>query len=184
MLKIFISLAFIVLAPLSSAQSQTHRVIVVFDDADPDSVPADNRASVRFQRAISDALVKAGMQVLDPAVLAGGPLKSRTGQPDAKLRAAILPKTADEPVDVIQLTIYSSATPSGPSVNINVRTNFQILRFSNGLMQRAGAFEAGLPKLVDASCAAKRDCLIDEMGNALAEIAPRFVERMIEKIKR
>ena len=63
MLKIFISLAFIVLAPLSSAQSQMHRVIVVFDDADPDSVPADNRASVRFQRAISDALVKAGMQV-------------------------------------------------------------------------------------------------------------------------
>lgn len=184
MLKLPVVATALLLVFSANVCSQTHRAVVVFDDKDPETVPANNRAAVRFQFAISDALVKGGVQVFDPALLAGSPLQIRVEQPDAKLRSAILAKSADGPIYVIQLTIFSSATSSGDTMSINIRTSVQLQRFANSSILRSGAFEIGVPKTIEASCARKRDCLLDELGNALVGLAPLMAEEIIKKISR
>ncbi|AMJ61790.1 hypothetical protein [Bosea sp. PAMC 26642] len=164
---LFLALALLLSAAQGAfAQSANSRInlLVMSDDADPDTVPRNNRIFNRVQLQLSEYLNTRGFQVYDETSLALGITRTdRVRRRDAELIE--IARAVSTPVDaMVVYQIYASARRAN-TVDIRfpeIRIAGRVLNVRTG--QFIAAFEVGgfqLPALPN-PCGA--ECLLETVG--------------------
>jgi hypothetical protein len=183
MLGLVLLLPFAVAANAQSSNSRIN-LLVMSDDADPDTVPRNNRIFNRVQLQLSEYLNTRGFQVYDETSLALGIAPtSRVRRRDAELIE--IARSVSTPVDaMVVYQIYASArrgvTQSGvryPEIRIAGR----VLNVRSG--QFIAAFEVGgfqLPAL-PSPCGA--ECLLETVGTHSRVLATDLGAAIAQKLE-
>lgn len=154
-------------APAAEAQSNNARInlVVMSDDADPDTVPRNNRIFNRVQLQLSEYLNTRGFQVYDETSIAGGITPpNRVRRRDAELIE--IARAAPTPVDAMAVyQIYASVRRS-PAANIRfpeIRIAGRILNVRTG--QFISSFEVGGFQLPALPNPCDRECVLENVGS-------------------
>jgi hypothetical protein len=156
----FVPAAFV--APALAADRPT--VMVVGEDADPDSVARDNRIFKRVIEAISTEIDAAGFKVYDEtAASPEGFTPGRIRRSDAEL-IDLARRMTQPPIDVIALfTIYATAEDKTYTQVVRARVASRLIDLRSG--RSLGGFEAasdpGRPAPVDCP----RACVLEIAGD-------------------
>ncbi len=153
-------------APPAEAQSNNARInlVVMSDDADPDTVPRNSRIFNRVHLQLSEYLNTRGFQVYDETSIAGGITPpNRVRRRDAELIE--IARAAPTPVDAMAVyQIYASVRRS-PAANIrypDVRIAGRILNVRTG--QFISSFEVGGFQLPALPNPCDRECVLENVG--------------------
>ncbi|MGL4241653.1 MAG: hypothetical protein ACRCTI_11125, partial [Beijerinckiaceae bacterium] len=153
--------------PDAQAQSNNSRInlIVMSDDADPDTVPRNSRIFNRVQLQLSEYLNTRGFQVYDETAVAGGiNPPGRVRRRDAELIEVA--RAAPAPMDAMTVyQIYASVRRS-PAANIrypDVRIAGRILNVRTG--QFISSFEVGGFQLPALPNPCDRECVLEQVGS-------------------
>jgi hypothetical protein len=154
------------LAGQAQAQSNNARinVIVMSDDADPDTVPRNSRVFNRVQLALAEYMNTRGFQVYDETAVAGGiNPPGRVRRRDAELIEVA--RAAPTPLDAMAVyQIYASVRRS-PAAQIRypeVRIAGRILNVRTG--QFISAFEVGGFQMPALPNPCDRECVLENIG--------------------
>lgn len=169
----------------ASAQTTNSRInlLVMSDDADPDTVPRNNRIFNRVQLQLSEYLNTRGFQVYDETSLALGITPTgRVRRRDAELIE--IARAVSTPVDaMVVYQIYASARRAN-AANIRfpeIRIAGRVLNVRTG--QFIGAFEVGgfqLPALPN-PCGA--ECLLETVGSHSRTLATDLGAAIAQKLE-
>jgi hypothetical protein len=160
--------AFLAFTAVPPAQAQTNNarinLVVMSDDADPDTVPRNSRIFNRVQLQLSEYLNTRGFQVYDETSIAGGiNPPGRVRRRDAELIE--IARAAPTPVDAMAVyQIYASVRRS-PAANIrypDVRIAGRILNVRTG--QFISSFEVGGFQLPALPNPCDRECVLENVG--------------------
>lgn len=172
-------------AAAATAQSPNSRInlLVMSDDADPDTVPRNNRIFNRVQLQLSEYLNTRGFQVYDETSLALGIAPTtRVRRRDAELIEVA--RAVSTPVDVMVVyQIYASARRS-VAADIRfpeIRIAGRVLNVRTG--QFIAAFEVGgfqLPALPN-PCGA--ECLLETVGSHSRVLATDLGAAIAQKLE-
>lgn len=172
-------------AAAASAQSVNSRInlLVMSDDADPDTVPRNNRIFNRVQLQLSEYLNTRGFQVYDETSLALGIAPTaRVRRRDAELIE--IARAVSTPVDVMVVyQIYASARRA-VAADIRfpeIRIAGRVLNVRTG--QFIAAFEVGgfqLPALPN-PCGA--ECLLETVGTHTRVLATDLGAAIAQKLE-
>lgn len=172
-------------AATASAQSTNSRInlLVMSDDADPDTVPRNNRIFNRVQLQLSEYLNTRGFQVYDETgVSLGVTPTGRVRRRDAELIE--IARAVSTPVDaMVVYQIYASARRS-PAADIRypeIRIAGRVLNVRTG--QFIGSFEVGgfqLPAL-PSPCGA--ECLLETVGSHSKTLATDLGAAIAQKLE-
>lgn len=172
-------------AAAASAQSTNSRInlLVMSDDADPDTVPRNNRIFNRVQLQLSEYLNTRGFQVYDETSLALGITPTgRVRRRDAELIE--IARSVSTPVDaMVVYQIYASARRA-VAADIRfpeIRIAGRVLNVRSG--QFIAAFEVGgfqLPALPN-PCGA--ECLLETVGTHSRVLATDLGAAIAEKLE-
>jgi hypothetical protein len=153
--------------PAAEAQSNNSRInlVIMSDDADPDTVPRNSRIFNRVQLQLSEYLNTRGFQVYDETSIAGGVNPpNRVRRRDAELIEVA--RAAPTPVDAMAVyQIYASVRRS-PAANIRfpeVRLAGRILNVRTG--QFISSFEVGGFQLPALPNPCDRECVLENVGS-------------------
>lgn len=164
-----LSAAFLTFAALPAAQAQSNNarinLVVMSDDADPDTVPRNSRIFNRVQLQLSEYLNTRGFQVYDETSIAGGiNPPGRVRRRDAELIEVA--RAAPAPMDAMAVyQIYASVRRS-PAANIrypDVRIAGRILNVRTG--QFISSFEVGGFQLPALPNPCDRECVLENVGS-------------------
>ena len=172
-------------AAVASAQSPNSRInlLVMSDDADPDTVPRNNRIFNRVQLQLSEYLNTRGFQVYDETSLALGITQTaRVRRRDAELIE--IARAVSTPVDaMVVYQIYASARRA-VAADIRfpeIRIAGRVLNVRSG--QFIAAFEVGgfqLPALPN-PCSA--ECLLETVGTQSRVLAADLGAAIAQKLE-
>lgn len=172
-------------AAAASAQSTNSRInlLVMSDDADPDTVPRNNRIFNRVQLQLSEYLNTRGFQVYDETSLALGITPTgRVRRRDAELIE--IARAVSTPIDaMVVYQIYASARRAG-AADIRypeIRIAGRVLNVRSG--QFIAAFEVGgfqLPALPN-PCGA--ECLLETVGTHSRVLATDLGAAIAQKLE-
>lgn len=172
-------------AAVASAQSPNSRInlLVMSDDADPDTVPRNNRIFNRVQLQLSEYLNTRGFQVYDETSLALGITQTaRVRRRDAELIE--IARAVSTPVDaMVVYQIYASARRA-VAADIRfpeIRIAGRVLNVRSG--QFIAAFEVGgfqLPALPN-PCSA--ECLLETVGSQSRILAADLGAAIAQKLE-
>lgn len=170
---------------VASAQSPNSRInlLVMSDDADPDTVPRNNRIFNRVQLQLSEYLNTRGFQVYDETSLALGITQTaRVRRRDAELIE--IARAVSTPVDaMVVYQIYASARRA-VAADIRfpeIRIAGRVLNVRSG--QFIAAFEVGgfqLPALPN-PCSA--ECLLETVGTQSRVLAADLGAAIAQKLE-
>jgi hypothetical protein len=153
--------------PDAKAQGNNARInlVVMSDDADPDTVPRNNRIFNRVQLALSEYMNTRGFQIYDETSIAGAITPpNRVRRRDAELIE--IARAAPTPVDAMAVyQIYASVRRS-PAANIRfpeVRIAGRILNVRTG--QFISSFEVGGFQLPALPNPCDRECVLENVGS-------------------
>jgi hypothetical protein len=159
-------LAFTAVPDAAQAQSNNSRInlIVMSDDADPDTVPRNSRIFNRVQLQLSEYLNTRGFQVYDETSIAGAiNPPGRVRRRDAELIEVA--RAAPSPMDAMAVyQIYASVRRSA-AANIrfpDVRIAGRILNVKTG--QFISSFEVGGFQLPALPNPCDRECVLENVG--------------------
>ena len=159
-------LAALLLLPPSLAAAAGPNLLVMGEDADPDSIPRGNSVFQRVRDSIASELHEAGYDVYDEtAVTLGEVAAGRIGRDDADLIEAAR-GASRPPVDAVAIfSVYATAVDTGCITRLGARVSGRILQVQSG--QRLGSFEVSTQKgwRIDPACAADRACLLEAVGD-------------------
>jgi hypothetical protein len=177
-------LAFTAAAP-AEAQSNNARInlVVMSDDADPDTVPRNSRIFNRVQLQLSEYLNTRGFQVYDETSIAGGiNPPGRVRRRDAELIEVA--RAAPTPVDAMAVyQIYASVRRS-PAANIrypDVRIAGRILNVRTG--QFISSFEVGGFQLPALPNPCDRECVLENVGSHSKQLATDLGSALSSKLE-
>ncbi len=185
-----IALAALLLAGLglagpAMAQSNNSRInlVVMSDDADPDTVPRNSRIFNRVQLALSEYMNTRGFQVYDETAIAGGiNPPGRVRRRDAELIEVA--RAAPTPLDAMAVyQIYASVRRS-PSAQIRfpeVRIAGRILNVRTG--QFISAFEVGGFQLPALPNPCDRECVLEKVGDQSRTLASDLGAALATKLE-
>lgn len=184
--RLILALALLVpFAGAATAQSTNSRInlLVMSDDADPDTIPRNNRIFNRVQLQLSEYLNTRGFQVYDETSLALGITPTdRVRRRDAELIE--IARAVSTPVDVMVVyQIYASARRAS-AANIRfpeIRIAGRALNVRSG--QFIAAFEVGgfqLPALPN-PCGA--ECLLETVGGHSRVLATDLGAAISQKLE-
>ncbi|MGX1790718.1 hypothetical protein ACWIGM_28490 [Bosea sp. NPDC055332] len=172
-------------AAVAQAQSPNSRInlLVMSDDADPDTVPRNNRIFNRVQLQLSEYLNTRGFQVYDETSLALGITQTaRVRRRDAELIE--IARAVSTPVDaMVVYQIYASARRA-VAADIRfpeIRIAGRVLNVRSG--QFIAAFEVGgfqLPALPN-PCSA--ECLLETVGSQSRILAADLGAAIAQKLE-
>jgi hypothetical protein len=172
-------------APPAEAQSNNSRInlVIMSDDADPDTVPRNNRIFNRVQLQLSEYLNTRGFQVYDETSIAGGINPPNTvRRRDAELIAVA--RAAPTPVDAMAVyQIYASVRRS-PAANIRfpeVRMAGRILNVRTG--QFISSFEVGGFQLPALPNPCDRECVLENVGSHSRVLASDLGSALASKLE-
>ncbi len=177
-------LAFTAAAP-AEAQSNNARInlVVMSDDADPDTVPRNSRIFNRVQLQLSEYLNTRGFQVYDETSIAGGiNPPGRVRRRDAELIEVA--RAAPTPIDAMAVyQIYASVRRS-PAANIrypDVRIAGRILNVRTG--QFISSFEVGGFQLPALPNPCDRECVLENVGSHSKQLATDLGSALSSKLE-
>lgn len=172
-------------APPAEAQGNNSRInlVVMSDDADPDTVPRNNRIFNRVQLQLSEYLNTRGFQVYDETSIAGGITPpNRVRRRDAELIEVA--RAAPTPVDAMAVyQIYASVRRS-PAANIRfpeVRIAGRILNVRTG--QFISSFEVGGFQLPALPNPCDRECVLENVGSHSRVLASDLGSALASKLE-
>ncbi|NDV26352.1 hypothetical protein [Desulfovibrio sp. JC010] len=125
-------------APSMALATDLPRVMIVGEDADPDTVPRNSRVFKRVLNAISNEMVNLGFDVKDETALTHMThVQGRTRRNDAEL----IQIAKDAGIDVLCIfSIYPNAKTNQNSVRVTARVEGRLLSVWDG--SRMGNFES------------------------------------------
>ena len=178
-------LAIPLLAGAPPALAAGPNVLVLGEDADPDSLARDSSVFRRVRDSMASELHEAGYTVYDETALALAlPAAGRIGQDDAALIAAAR-AARQPPVDVLAIVaVYAAAVDSGYVTRLQARVSGRLLQV--GSERRLGSFEvaSGDGWRIGADCARDRDCLLEAVGAKARLIGRDVAVALREKLDR
>lgn len=184
--RLMLGLALLIsFAAVAHAQSPNSRInlLVMSDDADPDTVPRNNRIFNRVQLQLSEYLNTRGFQVYDETSLALGITQTaRVRRRDAELIE--IARAVSTPIDaMVVYQIYASARRA-VAADIRfpeIRIAGRVLNVRSG--QFIAAFEVGgfqLPALPN-PCSA--ECLLETVGSQSRVLAADLGAAIAQKLE-
>lgn len=180
--------ALVVLGALSASQAQPANpnerinILVMSDDADPDTVPRNHRVFNRVQLALSEYLNTRGFQIYDETGVAMDITRTgRVRRTDAQLYE--IARLVPTPIDVIVVyQIYASVRVS-PNVGIrvpNIRIPGRILNARTG--QFIGTFEVGDFQLQPLPVNCQAECVLENVGGQARVLANDLGSALAQKL--
>ncbi len=167
------------------AQSNNSRInlIVMSDDADPDTVPRNSRIFNRVQLALSEYMNTRGFQVYDETSVAGGiNPPGRVRRRDAELIEVA--RAAPTPLDAMAVyQIYASVRRS-PAAQIRypeVRIAGRILNVRTG--QFISSFEVGGFQMPALPNPCDRECVLEKVGDQSRMLASDLGSALASKLE-
>jgi hypothetical protein len=167
------------------AQSNNSRInlVVMSDDADPDTVPRNSRIFNRVQLSLSEYLNTRGFQIYDETSIAGGiNPPGRVRRRDAELIEVA--RAAPTPMDAMAVyQIYASVRRS-PAANIrypDVRIAGRILNVRTG--QFISSFEVGGFQLPALPNPCDRECVLENVGSHSRVLATDLGSALASKLE-
>lgn len=189
-MKRYLALAAAALAALgiaSSAQAQSNNsrinLIVMSDDADPDTVPRNSRIFNRVQLQLSEYMNTRGFQVYDETSVAGNiNPPGRVRRRDAELIE--IARAVPTPIDAMAVyQIYASVRRS-PSAQIRfpeVRIAGRILNVRTG--QFISSFEVGGFQMPALPNPCDRECVLENVGGQSRMLATDLGAALASKLE-
>jgi hypothetical protein len=175
------------LAGPSQAQPRNDRInlVVVSEDADPDTVPRNNRIFNRVQTQLSEYMNTRGFQVYDETAMALGMTPTgRVRRRDAELIEVARAVSASTPIDAMVIyQIYASVRRS-PAANIrypSVRLTARILNVRTG--QLVGSYEKDDFQFPPLPFPCERECLLETIGGHAKMLATDLGSGLSTKIE-
>jgi hypothetical protein len=167
------------------AQSNNSRInlIVMSDDADPDTVPRNSRIFNRVQLSLSEYMNTKGFQIYDETSVAGGiNPPGRVRRRDAELIEVA--RAVPTPIDAMAVyQIYASVRRS-PSAQIRfpeVRIAGRILNVRTG--QFISSFEVGGFQMPALPNPCDRECVLENVGNQSKMLATDLGAALTSKLE-
>jgi hypothetical protein len=151
---------------LAQANPANERInlLVMSDDADPDTVPRNNRVFNRVQLALSEYLNTRGFQVYDETGVAMGITPpGRVRRTDAMLYE--IARAIPTPIDVIAVYQIYASVRSSPQLGIrtpDIRIAGRLLNVQTG--QFIGTFEVGGFQLQALPVNCQAECVLESVG--------------------
>jgi hypothetical protein len=171
--------------PDAKAQGNNARInlVVMSDDADPDTVPRNSRIFNRVQLQLSEYMNTRGFQVYDETSIAGGiNPPGRVRRRDAELIEVA--RAAPTPLDAMAVyQIYASVRRS-PAANIrypDVRIAGRILNVRTG--QFISSFEVTGPQLPALPNPCDRECVLENVGDHSRVLATDLGSALASKLE-
>ncbi len=183
----FLAAALIGLGFAGSVQAQSNNsrinLIVMSDDADPDTVPRNSRIFNRVQLALSEYMNTRGFQVYDETSVAGGiNPPGRVRRRDAELIEVA--RAAPTPLDAMAVyQIYASVRRS-PAAQIRypeVRIAGRILNVRTG--QFISSFEVGGFQMPALPNPCDRECVLEKVGDQSRMLASDLGSALASKLE-
>ena len=156
-------------------------LLIMGEDADPDSVPRDSRVFRRVVNALSNQLHDEGFAVYDEtAITLDNFAQGRVRRTDAEL-IDIGRSISQPPIDVLVLfTIYASAQDVQYTTKVRTRVEGRLLNVRTG--QRLGNFELPSPREWNAPPDCSRECILEIVGEHARILANDVGSVLTEKL--
>jgi hypothetical protein len=165
------ALAWTVLSGPGAAQAADQpKVLILGEDADPDSIARDSRVFKRVLAAVSNQLNAFGFDVFDEtAISLDAFAQGRIRRPDAEI-IDVARSVTRPPIDVALLfTIYANVEKRTYTSSIRTRIEGRLLDVRSG--RRLGNFEVKSPAGWNAPVYCPRTCLLEIVGDRAAVLA-------------
>jgi hypothetical protein len=169
----------------SQAQTRNDRInlVVVSDDADPDSVPRNSRVFNRVQLSLSEYMNTKGFQIYDETSMAMGITPpGRVRRRDAELIE--IARAVSTPIDAMAIYQIYASVRSSPSAAIRfpeIRIAGRILNVRTG--QFIAAFEVGGFQLPALPNPCPRECLLETVGGHSKTLATDLGSALSQKLE-
>ena len=156
--------------PHPAMSAEDPNILILGEDADPDSVPRNNRIFKRVLNAVSNQLSDEGFNVYDEtAVTLDDFVQGRSRRKDAEI-IDIARSIKRPPIDVgVIFSIYGIHKKLTYTAKIKTRIEGRLLNVKTG--QRLGNFEVDMPVAENVPRDCNRDCLLEEVGKQSKELA-------------
>ena len=155
-------------------------VLVMGEDADPDTVPRGNRVFNRVQAALMNELQAGGFDVWDEVAVTGnlGPDRSRRSLEDV---IAVARMVRQPPIDVaVIFSIYPSAVQTQVASLVSVRIEGRLVKMPEG--RSLGNFEVNAPDNWTAPIDCDNDCLLESVGDHARVLAAALGDVLTEML--
>ena len=137
-------------------------ILILGEDADPDSVPWSNRVFKRVRDALANELNDRGFNVYDETAVTAGFGQGRNRRSSAEI-IDIARSVKRPPIDVaVIFAIHASAERLRHTTKIRTRITGRLLNVKSG--GRLGNFEVELPRSDNAPAECNRACVLEAVG--------------------
>ena len=166
---------------LAAQASDQPKVLILGEDADPDSIARDSRVFKRVLAAVSNQLNAFGLDVYDEtAVSLGAFTQGRIRRTDAEI-IDVARSVTRPPIDVALLfTIYANVENRAYTSLVRTRIEGRLLEVRSG--RRLGNFEVKSPAGWNAPVDCPRPCVLEIVGDRAAALAADLGAVLSEKL--
>ena len=178
---VYVALAACTVAPKQVISAEKPNILIMGEDADPDTVPRKSQVFKRVLNKISNQLNEKGFNVYDEtAVTLDDFVQGRSRRTDAEI-IDIARSVKSPPMDVaVIFSIYVSHKKLSYTAKIKSRIEGRLLNLKTGL--RLGNFEVDMLEAENVPDDCNRDCLLDEVGKLSKDLAQDLGDILATKL--